>query len=144
MKSNLFIFEHSTIRESLKKIYSSSFKFKILGQSSAFPISISNYSSFNYNSSSFFAQGDDVSFSDRSIIFTQFLFSTALSEKFSLQISPSIAIRNYNDIIFIGGNRVGTGYFRNVGNTQRLGAEFALNGRIGKKWNSRRIELERN
>ena len=42
--------------------------------------------------------------------------------------------RNYNDIIFIGGNRVGTGYFKNVGNTQRLGTEFALNGRLGKKW----------
>ena len=42
--------------------------------------------------------------------------------------------RNYNDIIFIGGNRVGTGYFRNVGNTQGLGTEFALNGKLGKKW----------
>lgn len=42
--------------------------------------------------------------------------------------------RNYNDIIFIGGNKVGTGYFRNVGNTQRLGAEFALNGVLGNKW----------
>ena len=42
--------------------------------------------------------------------------------------------RNYSDIIFIGGNRVGTGYFRNVGNTQRIGAEFALNGQLGEKW----------
>ena len=42
--------------------------------------------------------------------------------------------RNYNDIIFIGGNRVGTGYFRNVGNTQRLGTEFAINGALGDKW----------
>ena len=42
--------------------------------------------------------------------------------------------RNYNDIIFIGGNRVGTGYFRNVGNTQRMGTEIAVNGRLGKKW----------
>ncbi len=42
--------------------------------------------------------------------------------------------RNYSDIIFIGGNRVGTGYFRNVGNTRRLGTEFALNGKMGKKW----------
>ncbi len=42
--------------------------------------------------------------------------------------------RNYNDIIFIGGNKVGTGYFRNVGNTQRIGTEFALNGRLGDKW----------
>ena len=42
--------------------------------------------------------------------------------------------RNYNDIIFIGGNRVGTGYFRNVGNTQRIGTEFVLNGQLGEKW----------
>ncbi|MEE2694869.1 MAG: TonB-dependent receptor [Pseudomonadota bacterium] len=42
--------------------------------------------------------------------------------------------RNYSDIIFIGGNRAGTGYFRNVGNTQRLGAEFALNGNLGENW----------
>ena len=45
----------------------------------------------------------------------------------------AFAGRNYSDIIFIGGNRVGTGYFRNVGNTQRLGTEFALNGKVGKK-----------
>ncbi len=46
----------------------------------------------------------------------------------------AFAGRNYSDIIFIGGNRVGTGYFRNVGNTRRLGTEFALNGKLGKKW----------
>ncbi len=46
----------------------------------------------------------------------------------------AFAGRNYSDIIFIGGNRAGTGYFRNVGNTQRLGTEFAINGNIGKKW----------
>ena len=46
----------------------------------------------------------------------------------------AFAGRNYNDIIFIGGNTVGTGYFRNVGNTQRLGTEFALNGQLGSKW----------
>ncbi len=46
----------------------------------------------------------------------------------------AFAGRNYSDIIFIGGNRAGTGYFRNVGNTQRLGTEFSVNGRIGKKW----------
>ena len=46
----------------------------------------------------------------------------------------AFAGRNYNDIIFIGGNRVGTGYFRNVGNTQRMGAELGLNGNLGSKW----------
>ncbi len=56
-----------------------------------------------------------------------------MDHKFSWNVS-AYAGRNYNDIIFIGGNRIGTGYFRNVGNTQRLGTEFALNGQLGKKW----------
>ena len=43
----------------------------------------------------------------------------------------AFAGRNYNDIIFIGGNRVGTGYFRNVGNTQRMGAELGFKGKLG-------------
>ncbi len=46
--------------------------------------------------------------------------------------ATAFAGRNYNDIIFIGGNRVGTGYFRNVGNTQRMGTELAINGKLGK------------
>lgn len=48
--------------------------------------------------------------------------------------ATAFAGRNFNDIIFIGGNRVGTGYFRNVGNTQRMGAELALNGKLDNKW----------
>lgn len=47
--------------------------------------------------------------------------------------ATAFAGRNYNDIIFIGGNRVGTGYFRNVGNTQRMGTELGLNGKLGDK-----------
>ena len=46
--------------------------------------------------------------------------------------ATAFAGRNFNDIIFIGGNRVGTGYFRNVGNTQRMGTELAINGKLGK------------
>ena len=48
--------------------------------------------------------------------------------------ASAYAGRNFNDIIFIGGNRVGTGYFRNVGNTQRMGTELGLNGKLGNKW----------
>ena len=29
---------------------------------------------------------------------------------------------------------MGTGYFRNVGNTQRMGTEVAFNGILGDKW----------
>ncbi|HET8937186.1 MAG TPA: TonB-dependent receptor [Polyangiales bacterium] len=39
--------------------------------------------------------------------------------------------RNVNDILFVAGSRVGTGYFRNAGDTQRLGAELALRGHFG-------------
>mgnify|MGYP001390245810 CR=1 FL=1 len=118
-------------RESLKKTYSSSFKFKISEQSSNFPLNISNYSSFNYNSSSFFAQGEDLSFSDRSIIFTQFLFSTALSEKLSLQISPSVAIRNYNDIVpvFENGAILFISYEQKENYTVSFGSRYKLNNR---------------
>ena len=118
-------------RESLKKIYSSSVKFKISQQSSNFPLNVSNYTSFNYNSSSFFAQGEDVSFSKRSLIFTQFLFSTAFSEKLSVQISPSIAIRNYNDIVpvFENGQILFTSYERKENYTFSFGSRYKLNKR---------------
>ena len=48
--------------------------------------------------------------------------------------ATAFAGRNYNDIIFIGGNRVGTGYFRNVGNTQRMGTELGFSGKLGENW----------
>ena len=118
-------------RESLKKIYSSSFKFKILEQSSNSPVNISNYTSFNYNSSSFFAQGEDVSFSERTLIFTQFLFSTALSEKLSFQISPSVAIRNYNDIVpvFENGAILFISHEQRENYTVSFGSRYKLNKR---------------
>jgi outer membrane receptor protein involved in Fe transport len=40
-------------------------------------------------------------------------------------------IRNSNDILFVAGSRVGTGYFQNAGTTQRLGLEAALSGQAG-------------
>jgi len=118
-------------RESNKKIYSSSFKFKIFEQSSSFPLNISNYTSFNYNSSGFFAQGEDVSFSDRSVILTQFLFSTAFSEKLSLQISPSIALRSFNDTVptFANGQIEFISYEQKENYTVSFGSRYKLNKR---------------
>jgi outer membrane receptor protein involved in Fe transport len=39
--------------------------------------------------------------------------------------------RNHDDILFVAGSRVGTGYFRNAGETQRVGIELALRGELG-------------
>ena len=36
--------------------------------------------------------------------------------------------RNFDDIIFISAGPIGTGFFQNAGITQRVGAEFGLNG----------------
>lgn len=41
------------------------------------------------------------------------------------------AARNAGDILFVAGSRVGTGYFRNAGDTQRLGVELDVSGRAG-------------
>jgi iron complex outermembrane recepter protein len=39
--------------------------------------------------------------------------------------------RNQNDILFVAGSRVGTGYFQNAGDTQRVGLEASLDLRRG-------------
>jgi iron complex outermembrane receptor protein len=39
--------------------------------------------------------------------------------------------RNFDDILFVAGSRVGTGYFRNAGETQRLGLEIDMSGEAG-------------
>jgi iron complex outermembrane receptor protein len=39
--------------------------------------------------------------------------------------------RNVNDILFVAGSRVGTGYFRNAGTTQRAGMELDLQAELG-------------
>jgi len=39
--------------------------------------------------------------------------------------------RNWDDIIFVAGSQIGTGYFRNAGQTQRVGLELAASARLG-------------
>lgn len=39
--------------------------------------------------------------------------------------------KNWDDIIFVSGSLVGTGYFKNAGMTRRIGAEAGVNGILG-------------
>jgi len=39
--------------------------------------------------------------------------------------------RNFDDIIFVAGSQIGTGYFRNAGQTQRVGLELAASTNLG-------------
>ena len=40
--------------------------------------------------------------------------------------------RNLHDILFVAGSHVGTGFFRNAGETQRVGLEAAFDARVGR------------
>jgi iron complex outermembrane recepter protein len=45
--------------------------------------------------------------------------------------------RNADDILFVAGSRAGTGYFRNAGETQRVGVEVAAEGNAGPlRWHA--------
>ena len=87
-------------RESLKKIYTLNFKYKITKQGSKFPINSSIYSSYNYNSSINEEIYSSLSSSDRNLILGQLLLSARLNNKISIQLSPTFARKNFNETIF--------------------------------------------
>lgn len=54
---------------------------------------------------------------------------TRVVERVRPWLEGSLAVfgtRNQDDILFVAGSRAGTGYFRNAGNTQRIGLELSL------------------
>ena len=125
-------------RESLKKTYTINFKNKITSQESKFPLNISIYNSFNYNSSDFLAPGVDLSFSQRSLFLSQLLISNRVSEKLSFQLTPSFVKRNYNEerilfengeVVFENGVPVFTTFDREYNYALGLGASYKINKR---------------
>tara|TARA_B100001113_G_scaffold306507_1_gene267733 strand:- start:1125 stop:2036 length:912 start_codon:yes stop_codon:yes gene_type:complete len=125
-------------RESLKKIYNLNAKYKITSQESNFPLNISIYNSFNYNSSDFLAPGIDLSFSQRSLFLSQLLISNRVSEKLSFQLTPSFIKRNYNEerllfengeVIFENGVPVFTTFDREYNYALGLAASYKINRR---------------
>ena len=125
-------------RESLKKTYTINFKNKITSQESNFPLNISIYNSFNYNSSDFLAPGVDLSFSQRSLFLSQLLISNRVSDKLSFQLTPSFVKRNYNEerilfengeVVFENGVPVFTTFDREYNYALGLGASYKINKR---------------
>jgi len=125
-------------RESLKKTYSLNLKNKIFHQHNSFPVNISVYNSFNYNSSNFLAPGLDLSFSQRSLFLSQILISSRISEKFTFQMSPSYIRRNYNEqrilfengeVIIENGIPVFTTYERRNNYVLGLASSYKINKR---------------
>ena len=118
-------------RESLDKTYSINFKNKIADQNSGFPLNISFYNSFNYNSSDFLAPGTELTFSQRSLFLTQILISNRINDKISLQISPSFIKRNYNRerILFIDNIPTVTTYDRENNYLLGISSSYKINKR---------------
>ena len=125
-------------RESLKKTYTINFKNKITSQQSNFPLNISIYNSFNYNSSDFLAPGVNLSFSERSIFLSQLLISNRISEKLSIQLAPSFIKRNYNEerllfengeVVFENGLPVFTTFDREYNYALGLATSYKINKR---------------
>ena len=107
-------------RESLKKIYTLNFKYKITEQGSKFPFNSSLYSSYNYNSSLNQDIWPYLSNSDKNLILGQLLLSTRLNDKFSIQLSPTYARKNFNETIFEEKNNLILGATASYRITNRL------------------------
>jgi len=107
-------------RESLKKIYTLNFKYKITEQGSKFPFNSSLYSSYNYNSSLNQDIYPYLSNSDKNLILGQLLLSTRLNDKFSIQLSPTYARKNFNETIFEEKNNLILGATASYRITNRL------------------------
>ena len=107
-------------RESLKKIYTLNFKYKITEQGSKFPFNSSLYSSYNYNSSLNQDIYPYLSNSDKNLILGQLLLSRRLNNKFSIQLSPTYARKNFNETIFEEKNNLILGATASYRITNRL------------------------
>ena len=131
-------FQVGVSRESLKKIYTLNLKHKIIDQNSGFPLNISIYNSFNYNSSNFLAPAENLTFHQRSLLLTQILISNRINEKLSFQLSPSIILRNFNqerllfqngEVVFENGLPLFTTYEREYNYVVGLSSSYKLNKR---------------
>ncbi len=144
-------------RESFKKVYTLNFKNKILNQSSNFPLNISFYNSFNYNSSDFLAPSNNLSFSQRSLFLSQILISNRLNEKFSFQLSPTFIKRNYNqerilfqdgEVVFEDGLPVYTTYEREYNYILGITSSYKINRRTAVNFeyfaNLNRVSISNN
>lgn len=107
-------------RESLKKIYTLNFKYKITDQESTFPLNTSIYASYNYNSLLDEDIYPSLSESKRNLFLGQLLLSARLNNKFSIQLSPTYAKKNFTETIFEEENNLVLGLATSYRMTKKL------------------------
>ena len=110
-------------RESLKKIYTLNFKYKFISQGSKFPFNSSLYASYNYNSSLNSDIYPLLGESDKYLFLGKLLFSSRFNDKFSIQLTPAYAKKNFTETIFEEENNIIIG----ISSSYRITNRLALN-----------------
>ena len=82
-------------RESFKKTYNLHVKYGIKRQTNNFPISIVGYNSINLDTSLDENIYPNLNYNERYVYISQLLISRRFSDKFSLQLSPSVIKHNF-------------------------------------------------
>lgn len=110
-------------RESLKKIYTLNFKYKFITQGSKFPFNSSLYTSYNYNSSLNSDIYPLLGESNKYLFLGKLLFSSRFNDKFSIQLTPAYAKKNFTETIFEEENNIIIG----ISSSYRITNRLALN-----------------
>ena len=82
-------------RESFKKTYNLHVKYGIKRQANNFPVSIVGYNSINLDTSLDENVYPNLNYNERYVYISQLLISRRFSDKFSLQLSPSVIKHNF-------------------------------------------------
>lgn len=82
-------------RESFKKTYNLHVKYGIKRQTNNFPVSIVGYNSINLDTSLDENVYPNLNYNERYVYISQLLISRRFSDKFSLQLSPSVIKHNF-------------------------------------------------
>lgn len=81
-------------RESLRKTYAVSAKFKLIAQNDKFPVSVVGYTTANINSEVSTDRYPYIEFGDRVSYASQLLISRRINNKFSIEIAPTFVRQN--------------------------------------------------
>jgi hypothetical protein len=81
-------------RESLRKTYAVSAKFKLIAQNDKFPVSVVGYTTANINSEVSTDRYPYIEFGDRVSYASQLLISRRINNKFSIELAPTFVRQN--------------------------------------------------
>ncbi len=110
-------------RHTMLKMYEGSLKYRLVRQTSDFPVEIAGYSTLDVNTFVEKDQYPGLSFSDRLIYVNQILASSRISDRISVELIPSFVHRNLYEPTIENNNQFSLG----AGGRLKLTKRMALN-----------------